>query len=177
VIRTSRSVEVVTFASSIRPDLSTEDEALAVAIDWADQHPVAYRIVTGTRSAVFRRGSAEYPGYYRDGDRANCVLRRLQHLMDRTGETGIFGWRARFTLEHYADPGFRGALFQLWDGQYARSAIVLDYTPALLETVLDQFTQWCDPFYEKVEVRIGKRVVHRFAAAPPIVEEEVDPLS
>jgi hypothetical protein len=173
MIRASRSVEVVTFTSSVQPALSTEDESLAGAIEWADAHPVAYRIVMGARSAVFGRGSSEYFGCDR-GESAHCILRRLQHLMGRTKESGIFGWRARFTLEHYDDAGFRGALFQLWDGQYDRSALVLDYTPATLEAVLDQFVAWCDPFYKKVEVRIGKRVVRRFE---PETAQEVDPLS
>ena len=173
VIRTSRSVEVVSFTSSVYPDLSTETEALADALDWVDRHPVAYRIVTGTRSAVFGRGSSAYLGHQRDGKDPESVIRRLEHLQKRTGEPGIFGWRAQFTLEHYDDAGFRGDLFKLWDGKYSRSSLSLDYTPPLLEEVLDQFAAWCDPYYKKVEVRIGERVVRRFETG--LAEE--DPLS
>jgi len=179
MIRTSRSVEVVTFTSSVRPDVSTEIEDLAGAIEWADINPVAYRIVTGTRSLVFGRRSGEYPGCDRagsDDDPEGTVklVNRLEHLRQATLRDGLFGWRARFAITHYEDSGFRGDLFRLWDGEYLRSAIALDHTPATLETVLDQFTAWCDPFYRKVEVRIGKRVVRRFE--PPAVEQ-VDPLS
>jgi|APFre7841882654_1041346.scaffolds.fasta_scaffold134936_2 hypothetical protein len=174
MIRTSQSIEVVTFTSSMRPDVSTEIEAFAETIEWADANPVAYRIVTATRSAVFGRCSAEYLGCDQGGNDSARVVARLNHFRQRLKEEGIFGWRARFTLAHYEAPGFRGDLFRLWDGEYLRSSIHLDYTPATLEAVLDQFVAWCDPYYRKVEVRIGKRVVRRFEE---LVVEEVDPLS
>lgn len=178
MIRTTRAVEVATFTSSVRPDVSTEDAALAGALEWADAHPVAYRIVTGTLSAVFGRRSVEYLGSDRDAgdddpDRVAKTVRRLAHLRESALKDGLFGWRVRFALAHYEDSGFRGDVFRLWDGEVLRCALPLDHTPATLEEVLDQYAAWCDPCYRRVEVRVGKRVVRRFQA----VETAVDPLS
>lgn len=179
MIRTSRTVEVLTFISTVEPGLQTEDESLAQALEWADANPVAYRIVTEKKSAVFGRDSSEYAGLHRDGADAGSVLRRVDHLRLETLKDGIFGWRARFTMEHYSKRGFHGDLFRLWDGERYRSALFLDYTGASIEAVLDQFVAWCDPYYKKVEVHVGDRMGRRFTAvAPPAVAiEEVDPLS
>lgn len=179
MIRTSRTVEVFTYVSTVEPGLQTEDESLAKALEWADANPVAYRIVTQKKSAVFGRDSSEYTGVHRDGKDPDSVLRRVDHLRLETLKEGIFGWRARFTMEHYLKRGFNGDLFRLWDGEYHRSCLFLDYTGETIESVLDQFVAWCDPFYKKVEVRVGDRVGRRFTEAAPQVAavEEVDPLS
>ena len=168
MIRTSRSVEVHTWVSTVEPGVQTEDESLADALEWADANPVAFHIVTEKRSVVFGRDSSEYAGLHRDGADPGSVLRRIDHLRLETLREGIFGWRARFTMEHYlrhrgsSDRRIRGDLFRLWDGQYYRSALHLDYTGETIESVLDQFTAWCDPFYKKVEVHVGDRVGRRF---------------
>jgi hypothetical protein len=172
VIRTSRTVEVFTYVSTVEPGLQTEDESLAKALEWADANPVAYRIVTQKKSVVFGRDSSEYMGIHRDGNDHDSVLRRINHLRLETLKEGIFGWRARFTMEHYLKRGgVRGDLFRLWDGEYHRSCLFLDYTGATIETVIDQFVAWCDPSYKKVEVHVGDRVGRRFpaeAAPPPV---------
>ena len=176
-VRTPADVEV--FTSSVRPDLSTEVASLAGAVEWGDAHPVAYKIVTGTKSAVFGKNGCTYLGFHRNKDDPESVLHRVDHLRQQTLEPGIFGWRARFTLEHYGERGFHGDLFRLWDGEYHRSALYLDYTGATIEEVLDQFTAWCDPYYKKVEVHVGDRVGRRFAGStkPSAIAEEIDPFS
>lgn len=181
MIRTTRTVVVPTYVSTVEPGMATETESLAAAVEWADANPVAYHIVTAKKS-VFGRDSCEYMGLHRDGTDNESVLHRIEHLRLETLKPGIFGWRARFTVEHYLKRGFNSDLFRLWDGAYFRSSLQLDYTGATIETVLDQFVAWCDPYYAKAEVRVGDRVGRRFEAAPskapePSVEEEVDPLS
>ena len=179
MIRTSHTVEVFTYISTVEPGLQTEDESLAKALEWADANPVAYRIVTQKKSAVFGRDSSEYGGLHRDGADPDSVLRRIDHLRLETLKDGIFGWRARFTVEHYLARGFHGDLFRLWDGERYRNSLFLDYTGATIESVLDQFAAWCDSFYKKVEIHVGDRVGRRFTEAVPRVTavEEVDPLS
>jgi hypothetical protein len=178
VIRTNRTVEVYTYVSTVEPNLSTENESLAKALEWADANPVAYRIVTEKKSAVFGRDSSEYTGFCRDGKDHDSVLQRIDHLRHETLQEGFFGWRARFSMEHYLKRGFHSDLFRLWDGEYHRSSLLLDYTGATIEAVLDQFVAWCDPFYKKVEVYVGDRLGRRFTAAPAApTEDEVDPFS
>lgn len=169
MIRTSRTVEVFTLISTVHPGLQTEDESLAAALEWADANPVAYHIVTEKRSCVFGRDCSEYAGLHRDGTDHDSVLRRIDHMRLETLKDGIFGWRVRFTMEHYlrnrgsAERRIRGDLFRLWDGEYYRSCLFLDYTGETIEAVLDQFVAWCDPHYKKVEVHVGDRVGRRFS--------------
>lgn len=56
--------------------------------------------------------------------------------------SGIWGWRARFTFEHYGHKGFRGGFFQRFDGRYDRDCMSLDYTPETLAQVVRNFMQW-----------------------------------
>lgn len=186
MIRTSRTVEVFTWQSTVHPGLMTEDVSLVTALEWADAYPVAFHIVTEKRSVVFGRDCSEYAGLHRDGTDPDSVLRRIDHLRQETLKEGIFGWRARFTMDHYllgrssAERRIRGDLFRLWDGEYHRSALFLDYTGDTIEAVIDQFVAWCDPSYKKVEVHVGDRLGRRFPtdAAPQSASvEEVDPLS
>jgi hypothetical protein len=171
VIRTSRPTEAVTWVSTVEPGMFTENESLAEALEWADANPVAFRIVTEKLSAVFGRDCSQYMGFCRDGTDNDSVLQRIDHLRLETLKDGIFGWRARFTMEHYLrrrgsqELRIRGDLFRLWDGEYHRSALFLDYTGDKIEEVLDQFTAWCDPFYKKVEIHVGDRVGRRFLGA------------
>jgi hypothetical protein len=168
VIRTTRTVEVPTWVSTVEPGLQTEDPSLAEALAWSDANPVAFHIVTEKRSAVFGRDSSEYMGHCRDRDDCDSVLRRIDHLRRETLKEGIFGWRARFTMERYllgrgsTERKIRGDLFRLWDGEYFRSALFLDYTGETIEVVIDQFVAWCDPLFKKVEVCVGDRVGRRF---------------
>jgi hypothetical protein len=181
MIRTSRTTEVHTYISTVEPGLQTEDESLAQALEWNDANPVAYHIVTQKKSVVFGRDSSEYMGIHRDGTDHDSVLRRIDHLRLETLKEGIFGWRARFTMEHYLKRGgLRGDLFRLWDGERYRSCLFLDYTGATIEAVLDQFVAWCDPSYKRVEVHVGDRVGRRFPAESEpqaVTVEEVDPFS
>lgn len=181
--RTVKTVEVVTLTSETKgfEGVSTCDENYAPVIEWADANPIVWKIVTGTRSKVFGRGSSEYIGCSSGSD-SLAVLYRLAHFKKQiephfdppasTRRAEFWEWRARFTLEHYADKGFRGGLFQQWDGKYHRGCTHLDYTPETLSEVIDRFLAWCaiDDNCKTVEVRIDGKTAAFDTTANHVVE-------
>lgn len=82
----------------------------------------------------------------------------------------LWQWRAKFTLAHASDKGFKGGFFQLFDGKYDRSCLNLDYTPETKDEVIERFLEWCDPYYVKHSVKIDKKVVRVLAP-----EKETNP--
>jgi len=162
-----------TFRSDVRPEIATTDPRLAQVIAWADANPVVWDIVTKTRSKAFGIGSCVYIGWAQRRNVPEAVLERLRHFKEladggdqwmrsREGDDSIFVWRARFTLEHYRDKGFRGGFFQQHDGQYPRSCLMLDYTPETLEEVLDRLCRWMDRSYETKRVTVDGETVRKF---------------
>ena len=83
---------------------------------------------------------------------------------DHGTEPDIFGWRARFTLEHYRCKGFGGGCFQQHDGQYNRSCLNLDYTPDTLDEVIERFLAWCDVGYKfpTASVSVNGKTIRKF---------------
>ena len=71
-------------------------------------------------------------------------------------------WRAKFTLEHYQDKGFRGGFFQQHDAKYPRSCLTLDYTLETQQQVLDRFCAWMDQSNETDHVTINGLTVRTF---------------
>ena len=140
--------------------MATETESLAAAVEWADANPVAYHIVTAKKS-VFGRDSCEYMGLHRDGTDNESVLHRIEHLRLETLKPGIFGWRARFTVETNRSAVSTATSFGLWDGAYFRSSLQLDRQARRSRRSSTSFVAWCDPYYAKAEVRVGDRVGRR----------------
>jgi len=162
-----------TFQSDVRPEIATTDPHLAEVIVWADKHPVAWDIVTKTRSKAFGVGSCVYIGWAQRSQFAEAILERLRHFKElvdggdprmriREGDDSIFVWRARFTFQHYRDRGFRGGFFQQHDGQYPRSCLTLDYTPETLEEVLERFCAWMDRSYDTKRITVDAKTVRTF---------------
>lgn len=142
---TSRVMTVETYTSEVRPEVSTEIKAHAEVIAWADAHPTAWPIVYGNKSATFGRSSPVHTGWARDGgDDPKAIIERLWTLKSACENSvdNIWLWRARFTLGHYNEPGFKGGTFQAYDETYSRDTLTLDYTPETLGTVLDRFLAW-----------------------------------
>jgi|HubBroStandDraft_2_1064218.scaffolds.fasta_scaffold00001_74 hypothetical protein len=186
-----KTVEVVrkpitTYVSDVVPEVVGVGEMAASTIAWADANPVVWKIVMGTRSKVFGKNASAYMGYER-GDSSTAVLARVSYLKDVTSapdttsphETlgalqrcrvipNIFVWRARFTIQHYTDKGFKGGLFQQFDGTYDRGSMYLDYTPKLLDEVVKHFLEWCDLGYKfpTAAVKLDKNVIKTFKVAP-----------
>lgn len=158
-----------TFFSEVQPDISTISPDLGQVIQWADNHPVVWEIVTKTRSKAFGRGSCEYIGCAQRSMSPEAVLERLRHFKNliegkspyHTGDS-IFLWRARFTLEHYKEKGFRGGFFQQHDSRYPRSCLTLDYTPETLEEVLDRFCAWMECTYDTQRITVDGKTVRVF---------------
>ena len=162
-----------TFRSDVRPEIATTNPELADVIAWADDHPVAWEIVTKTRSKAFGIGSCVYIGWAQRSNAPEAVLERLRHfkelvdgggccMRNREGDDSIFVWRARFTLEHYRDKGFRGGFFQQHDARYPRSCLTLDYSPETLEEVLDKFCAWMDRCYDTTRITVDGKTVRTF---------------
>lgn len=161
-----------TFQSEVRSDVATHDPDLAKVITWADEHPLAWEIVTRKRSKAFGIGSSVYIGWAQRSLAPEAILERLRTLMDLLGEpsngfprNSIFRWRAKFTMEHYREKGFTGAFFQQHDERYPRSCLVLDYTPETLEEVVDHFCNWMDPYYRVARITADGTTVRDFRVA------------
>ena len=162
-----------TFQSDVRPEITTTDPHLAKVIAWADKHPVAWEIVTKERSKAFGVGSSEYIGWAQRSQSPEAILERLRHFKElvgggdhwrriREGDDSIFVWRARFTLEHYRNKGFRGGFFQQHDSNYPRSCLTLDYTPETFKGVLDRFCAWMDRSYDTKQITVDGKTVRTF---------------
>jgi hypothetical protein len=148
----SQHLTVVRFSSEVLPEVNTEDPELAKTIAWADANPVVWKIVTGTRSRAFGRGSSEYIGWAQRSMAPEATLERARHFhtcIDANVRPGleyrsrdIWGWRARFTFQQFTDRRFRGGFFLRFDGRYDRECMTLDYTPETLPQVVRNFMDW-----------------------------------
>ena len=148
----SKHLTIVRYVSEVLPEVETQDAELGKSIAWADANPVVWKIVTGTRSKAFGRGSCEFIGWAQRSPAPEAILERARHFhtcVDPNVLGGlhyrsrdIWGWRARFTFRHYQDKGFKGGFFQRFDGRYDRDCMTLDYTAETLPEVIRNFMQW-----------------------------------
>jgi hypothetical protein len=148
----SQRLVVVHHISEVLPEVDTQDPERAKTIAWADDNPVVWKIVTGARSKAFGRNSCEYIGWAQRSEAPEAILERARHFhtcVDPNVLGGleyrsrdIWGWRARFTFQHYQDKGFTGGYFQRFDGRYDRDCLSLDYTPGTLAEVVRNFMEW-----------------------------------
>ena len=157
------------FRSDILAEIQTSLPTLARAIEWADEHPVVWKVVTGRRSKAFGLGSCVYIGWAQRSKAPDAVLERVRHIHEllqcaRPYYTpdSIFVWRAKFTLERFQDKGFTGGFFQQHDVDYPRSCLTLDYTPETFREVLDRFCAWMDRSYDTRRVTLNGKTVRTF---------------
>jgi hypothetical protein len=157
------------FYSDVRSDIFSIDLDMEKVIQWADEHPVVWDIVTKTKSKAFGRGSCVYIGWAQKCMSSQAILERARHLkelidgdnMYHTNDS-IFTWRARFTFEHYLDKGFTGGFFQQHDSQCPRYCLTLDYTLKTLELVLDKFCSWIGNTHDTKRITIDDKTVRVF---------------
>jgi hypothetical protein len=171
---TAAQITVTTFASEIHPEVTSEHLEDGELLAWADAHPTAWKIVTGHKSAPFGKKSCTYIGWAQGSDAPSAIIERLRTFRSegrgREGShpgSSIFEWRARYTMKHFEDKGFKGGHFRQWDGEYERHSLSLDYTPKTLDEVVDAFVKWCvnGPCrYEMREVRLDGKCVRRYDA-------------
>ena len=168
IIQETTNVQRI-FVSEIRPDVSTARPDLADAIRWADEHPAVWEIVTKRRSKAFGLGSCVYIGWAQKSLAPEAILERVRHFKELLighspyhDDDSIFTWRARFTLEHYLDEGFRGGFFQQHDERYPRNCLTLDYTPKTLTLVLDKFCEWIGRSYNTRRITIDGKTAREF---------------
>jgi hypothetical protein len=164
---------VVTYTSEICPEVFSTNPADGEIIAWGDAHPVAWKIVTGTRSKPFGKNASTYMGCQR-GDLPGSALSRLRTFrseLECSGCNKFFSspqtpptltWRARFTMDHYKDKGFRGGFFQQFDGTYNRGCAYLDYTPVTLDEVVARFVAWCGLPFPTCAVKIDGKVIRTY---------------
>lgn len=151
------------FVSEIYPNIDTTDSSYSEVIDWADKNPHVYKIVTGTKSKAFGKSSCVYIGWAQNNNSAGAILERLSTFKQELEHANsIFQYRADFTFNRYLDKGFKGGFFQQWDERYPRNCLTLDYTPELLEQVIDRFYQWTDNYFNTVEITIDKKTVRTY---------------
>ena len=157
------------YQSEVLQNVRTINPSFAHAIEWADNHPVIWRIVTGSKSKAFGLGSCEYIGWAQRSMETDAILERARHLTELAegkspyhNPDSIFVWRAKFTIEHFQDKGFTGGFFQEHDLKYPRSCLTLDYTPSTLEEVLDRFCAWMDRCHDTDRVTINKMTARTF---------------
>ena len=165
----TEAVTSTVYRSEVMTEIRTTDPSFARAIIWADEHPVVWRIVTQRKSKAFGLGSCEYIGWAQSSMEPDAILERIRHMHELAeGKSpyhtvaSIFVWRAKFTLEHYQDKGFRGGFFQQHDARHPRSCLTLDYTPATLQEVLDRFCAWMDHCHDTHRVTINGLTVRAF---------------
>jgi hypothetical protein len=162
MITTEKQVTIVTYASEVHPEITTKDADDSQFIEWADANPDVWALILGKKSKVFgARGS----GY---SVAANPVsrLRQLHHELNKNAQEishrpDFWTWRAKFSLAHFKDKGFKTGFFRQWDGKYDRGCSYIDYTPATLDEAITRFRAWCDVGYkfETKEIRVdGKKV-------------------
>ncbi len=154
------------FISEKRPDVCTACQDFEPVIQWADDNPVVWHIVTGRRSKAFGRGSCVYIGWAQKSMAPDAILERLRHFKELIdgkspyhNADSIFRWRAQFTLAHYRKIGFRGGFFQQHDAQYPRGCLTLDYTPETLELVLDKFCAWMGRSYATQSITVDGKTM------------------
>lgn len=157
---------MIRYRSSRRPDVCTEDPGMASAIAWADRHPQAWDIVTGTRSKAFGLGSCVYIGWAQRGLAPEAILERLSHFHrlatgtePHLGASHLQCWAARHSFERCRDGGFTGGFFQQWDERHPRLCMTLDYTPATLAEVLERFLRWCGTLHHAERVTVDGKTV------------------
>ena len=157
----TKTVEVSVARSDLHPSLEFENpkQRDVLLLTWADAHPNAWRIVLGkTRSHTYAPGSSAYFGRDRNSDSPYAILGRLGTLYGdwEKGDENIFGWRARFTVNHCRDKGFTGGSFRQHDGTYARGCIDLDYTPKTLTFAVNRFREWCGKDFPTACITVKK---------------------
>jgi len=158
------------YRSECMPEICTLNPHLARTIEWADDHPVVWRVVTDSKSKAFGLGSCVYIGWAQRSKAPDAVLERARHIHELGqgkcpyhNPNSIFVWRAKFTLEHYQDKGFTGGFFQQHDAKYPRSCLTLDYTPETFQEVLDRFCAWMEKCYDTDHITVNGLVVRTFA--------------
>ncbi len=164
--RIEKLIPLVVFASDVMPKVTTESERDATVIEWGDANPVAWKIVTQHKSKAFGKNATIHMGWSRGADHPAAIIDRLGTFMrDATNEPAarLHHWRARFTLEHYADKGFKGGYFEQFDGATVRGCLDLDYTPETRDEVIERFLAWCDTTmrFPTREVRIDGKVIRK----------------
>ena len=160
------------FISEKRPEIYTACPDFEPVIQWADDNPVVWHIITARRSKAFGLGSCVYIGWAQKSMAPDAILERLRHfkeLIDGNSPyhdaDSIFRWRAQFTLAHYRKTGFRGGFFQQHDAQYPRGCLTLDYTHETLELVLDKFCAWMGRSYATQNVTVDGKTVRLFKSS------------
>lgn len=160
------------YRSEQRPDVYTDEREFADAIAWADANPHVWKIVTGTKSKAFGRGSCVYIGWAQKSMAPEAILERAHHFHQlvtgrepHLGPSHIMVWRAQFTFKHFKDAGFTGGFFQQHDGAHPRHCLSLDYTPDTLAEVIDRFLAWCGRDYQTARVTVDGTVVREVGGA------------
>jgi hypothetical protein len=152
------TVKETWYISEAYPGIRTTNERDGSVIEWADKNVVIYDIVMERKSKAFGQDSSAYIGWAQKNNSTSAILEKMRAVKDETARDDIWGWRARFTLKHYKDKGFRGGYFQQWD-RYPRNSLYLDYTPETMDEAIKHFVGWMDGYYDTKKITVdGKEI-------------------
>lgn len=156
--------------SDWNPLVQTNRPDFAPAFEWADdEEPVAWKIVTNTKSKAFGKGSSVYGPATTNAPEDIAMRISIFHefAVEKAEDSSLWAWAARFTLAHYEKSGFTGGYFQQharWtDGKvYARNATTLDFTKTTKKIVLAHFYGWAKTNFENTtRITIDGKVAWR----------------
>ena len=168
---TEDKITIRTYRSEKYPEIYSKNEKDGEMIKWLDENPVAYFIVTETKSKAFGKNSPFYADWAQNNNSNWAIIEKLTSLKNylKTEKWIVDTWKnedtrnyqAKFTLEHYNDEGFTGGFFQQWTGEKAWSGTTFDYTPELFNEVLREFRKWIsyDHKTTRITVSIGGKIV------------------
>lgn len=150
---TEERITLRTYSSEKHPGIFSNNDRDGETIEWLDENPIAYSIVTGIKSKVFGKKSDLYIHWVQNNNSRLAIIEKLAKLKGDLkvekwlvetwrNKEDIHNYRAKFALEHYNDTGFTGGFFQQWDGEKDWYGTTLDYTPELFNEVLKEFRKW-----------------------------------
>jgi len=154
--------EEVWYISEIDEEIKSKNERDKSIIEWADTNPIIYKIVTEKKSKAWGWTSSDYIWGAQKNNSPDAILEKIRTFkcgLDKNGINDFWGWRANFTLKHYNDKEFKGGLFQQWDKKYLRNCVYLDFTPELLDEVIEHFVGWIGKNYDTQKITVDDREI------------------
>lgn len=154
----SIQIQKTIYRSEKFPEVYGESLRNKEVIEFLDEHPVVYDIVTKTKSKAFGRKSSVYLSWAQNNNSPEAILHKISVFKSRLKEPTLFffAWSANFTFDHYRDKHFKGGFFQQWDKKYPRNCLTLDFTPETLNEVIEKFRDWCGNMYQTKKITVDK---------------------
>jgi hypothetical protein len=162
VIVSEKRTVIHTYQSEIIDEVRTLDKALAPVIEWADGHPLVYRICMENRSRAWGNKSTKYLAC-EHGSSPDAILSRIRafrrYCEADFNPVRFETWSARHTFAIYEHKDFRSGYIKQFDGKYDRGCAYVDYTRKTLDEVVQRFRAWCGNMFETRAILLNDEVV------------------